>query len=87
MKIVLIISLLISCISSSAQTTPAMEFVEINYGTVKANREKTEKLSTSPTGDRGYLADFVFIKYTDCVPAVIKNNFGVEYMIKTTNDE
>lgn len=85
MKIILILSTLFYFTNSSAQSKPAMEFVEINYGMIKGNREKTEAFKNSPTGDRGLLADFVFIKITDSVPAVLKNNFGVEYMIRTAD--
>lgn len=83
MKSLLFIVSFFSLVSINAQKNKTVEFVEINHGMLKVGGEKTQVLANSPTGSRGLLETFEFIKVTDSVPAVLKNNFGIEYMLKT----
>ena len=85
MKFLFLIFYLFTFVNSYSQINKAIEFVEINHGMVKVSREKTEKLANSPTGSRGVLESFEFINITDTVPAVLKNNFGIEYMLNTAD--
>ncbi len=68
-----------------SQDNKTVEFVELNYGMVKVSREKKVIQANTPTGNRGILESFEFINITDSVPAVLKNNFGIEYMLKTAD--
>jgi hypothetical protein len=85
MKFLFFIYTLFAIVNSYSQNSKAIEFVEINYGMVKVSRERTEIQANSPTGSRGILESFEFINITDSVPAVLKNNFGIEYMLKATD--
>jgi Domain of unknown function (DUF3859) len=85
MKIFFLILSLFVFLNGHSQSNKAVEFVEINHGMVKVSRERTEIQINSPTGSRGILESFEFIKITDSVPAILKNNFGIEYMLKTAD--
>ena len=88
MKLLFLFSTFLFYIAASAQTTLVsktagpLEFVELEYGLASVAGRTTVEEKATPTGNRGWLEDFVIIKVTDSVQVVRKANFGVVYMIK-----
>lgn len=88
MKSIIFLATLIFINTSFAQTTVVsksngvLEFVELDHGIAKVVDGKVEKLKNSPTGEHGWLEDFVITKVTDSIQAGLKTNFGVVYMVK-----
>jgi hypothetical protein len=88
MKMIMLIAAILFMKISLAQTTidsksnGMLQFVELDHGTAEVVDGKVEKLTSSPTGTHGWLADFVITKVTDSVHLAIKTNFGVVYQVK-----
>lgn len=59
-----------------------LEFIELDHGLAKVKGRTTEKLSNTPTGSHGWLADFEIIKKSDSIQVLKKANFGVVYIVK-----
>ena len=84
----LFISILVVNISF-AQTTVVsksngvLEFIELDHGVADVIQGKVEELKSSPTGEHGWLKDFVITKVTDSIHAVPKANFGTVYIVKS----
>lgn len=66
----------------SSKTAGNLEFVELEYGIGHKVEGTTVQEKASPTGTRGWLADYTIIRQTDSVPMVRKANFGTVYMIR-----
>ncbi len=88
MKITIILGTLLFFNTAFAQTTVGsksngvLEFVELDHGLANVKGRRVENLSNTPTGTHGWLEDFVIIKVTDSIEAVLKANFGTVYMVK-----
>jgi Domain of unknown function (DUF3859) len=88
MKLISLFAVLLFINSAFAQTIieskqfGRLEFVEIKYGVAQVVRGSREEMKNSPTGSHGWLSEFGIIKITDSVPAELKANFGVQYMVK-----
>jgi hypothetical protein len=65
-----------------SKTNGVLEFIELDHGLAKVVDGKTEKLKNSPTGDHGWLEDFMITEVTDTIHGVLKANFGVVYIVK-----
>ena len=59
-----------------------LEFVELDYGLASVKGGTVENVNNTPTGTHGWLKDFVIVKVTDSVEAVLKANFGTVYIVK-----
>jgi Domain of unknown function (DUF3859) len=70
-----------SQITVSSKLYGALEFRELDYGLAKVKDGTTEKLSNSPTGNHGWLADFEIIHKSDSIQVLAKANFGVVYIV------
>ncbi len=60
-----------------------LEFTEIEYGVAQVVKGTTEEMKNSPTGTHGWLENFEITKITDSVPAELKANFGVHYIVRS----
>lgn len=49
----------------NSKTYGILEFKELDYGLAKVEDGRTEKISNTPTGTHGWLADFEIIEKTD----------------------
>ncbi len=91
MKVVFTLLTLLVLQTSFSQTTVKsktlgdLEFKELDYGLAKVNGRTSEKLSTSPTGTHGWLADFEIIDKTYSIQALPKANFGVVYIVNAND--
>jgi hypothetical protein len=87
MKVILTLLTLLIVQTSFSQTTVnsktngILEFKELDYGLARVKGGKTEKLSTSPTGNHGWLKDFEIISKSDSIQVLPKANFGVVYIV------
>jgi hypothetical protein len=88
MKILIFLSAVLFVNTSFAQSTViskthgTLEFIELDHGLAVVVDSVTEKLKNSPTGNHGWLKDFVIVNVTDSIFAKLKANFGVVYMVK-----
>ncbi|MEO5942184.1 MAG: DUF3859 domain-containing protein [Ferruginibacter sp.] len=67
----------------NSKTYGILEFKELDYGLAKVKDGTTEKVSNTPTGTHGWLADFEIIEKTDSIKALPKANFGVVYIVNS----
>lgn len=87
MKLISLFTALIFLNSTFAQTIiesknfGKLEFFEIKYGVAQVVRGTIDEMKNSPTGSHGWLQDFEITKITDSVPAELKANFGVQYIV------
>lgn len=71
-----------SQITVNSKSYGALEFTELDHGLAKVKGGTTEKLSNTPTGSHGWLADFEIINKSDSIQVVKKANFGIVYIAK-----
>ena len=87
MKTLFFFAALLSINSSFAQTKIVskiigqMEFIELDHGLAEVVQGTFDQSKNSPTGDHGWLKDFVITKVTDSIQVVKKANFGVVYQV------
>lgn len=87
MKIIFTLLTLLIFQETFSQTTVnsksygALKFIELDYGLAKVKDGTIEKLSSSPTGNHGWLEDFEIINKSDSIQVLPKANFGVVYIV------
>jgi len=88
-KIILFLAVFLAATISHSQTNVyskkfgKLEFVKLDHGIAQVVTAATEKMENSPTGDRGWLNNFVIAEVTDSIPAILKTSFGVVYTMKS----
>lgn len=60
-----------------------LTFKEIDFGICKTEHVYDIKSKKSPTGQQSFTDKFTLIKQTDKIPAIIGQNFGVQYRIES----
>ena len=65
-----------------------LEFVELDYGLASVKGGTVVNVNNTPTGTHGWLEDFVIIKVTDSVEAVLKaNGFSNQEMVQSLTED
>jgi hypothetical protein len=88
MKLIVFLSSMLFMNISFAQTTVVsktngmLEFIELDHGLASVVEGTIEKQRNAPTGEHGWLKDFVITDVTDSIQVKPKANFGVVYMVK-----
>src|SRR5689334_20028529 len=79
--------ILFGCAASKQSENHSITVVELGYGICKTDEPLKVTMDDSPSGTQSLAANFRILKKTERIPAIVGQQFGTEYIIKTKRAE